>query len=82
MTIPPATAGEEMHLVIAEMSATVWKLSVADGAQVDVGDVVAILESMKMEIPVEADWAGSVHFLVQEGAEITEGGTLAEIRSR
>ena len=68
-----------MTLVAAEMSARVYQLSVAEGAEVRTGDVVAVLESMKMEIPVDATSDGTVHFLVEEGSEITEGSTIAEI---
>ena len=68
-----------MDVVTAEMSATVWKLMVADGDRVAAGDVIAVLESMKMEIPVDAPASGTVHFLAEEGAEIAEGGAIAEI---
>ena len=44
--------------VRAEMVANVWKIVVAEGDQVEDGDTIAILESMKMEIPVIAEAAG------------------------
>jgi biotin carboxyl carrier protein len=44
--------------VRAEMVANVWKIVVAEGDHVDDGDTIAILESMKMEIPVIAEAAG------------------------
>ena len=68
-----------MNVVKAEMSATVWKLAVEDGTTVMPGDTIAILESMKMEIPVLAESSGSVQFRVTEGADIAEGAVLAEI---
>ena len=68
-----------MDLVTAEMGAIVWKLTVADGDEVAAGDVIAILESMKMEIPVDAPSGGRVHYLVDAGAEVAEGGVIAEI---
>jgi biotin carboxyl carrier protein len=68
-----------MDIVTAEMNATVWKLTVVEGQHVEAGDVIAILESMKMEIPVESTSAGTVHFLVQEGSEIAEDGAIAEV---
>ena len=68
-----------MTAVVAEMSALVYQLSVPEGAQVRTGDVVAVLESMKMEIPVTATADGTVHFLVEEGSEINEGSRIAEI---
>ena len=44
----------------AHITGTVWKIEVAAGDQVDEGDTVVILESMKMEMPVEAEDAGVV----------------------
>ncbi len=44
----------------ADMAATVWKIEKSEGDVVDVGDIILILESMKMEIPVEAEESGSL----------------------
>src|SRR4051794_20688677 len=44
-----------MANVEAHITGTVWKIEVAVGDQVEEGDTVAILESMKMEMPVEAE---------------------------
>ena len=49
-----------MAEVKAHITGTVWKIEVKVGDQVKEGDVVAILESMKMEMPVEADDDGTV----------------------
>ena len=46
--------------VEAHITGTVWKIEVAVGDQVDEGDTVVILESMKMEMPVEAEDDGTV----------------------
>ena len=46
--------------VEAHITGTVWKIEVAIGDSVDEGDTVVILESMKMEMPVEAEDAGTV----------------------
>ena len=46
--------------VQAELTATVWKVVVEQGASVAEGDELVILESMKMEIPVVAPTAGTV----------------------
>ena len=46
--------------VEAHITGTVWKVEVAVGDQVDEGDTVVILESMKMEMPVEAEDPGTV----------------------
>jgi biotin carboxyl carrier protein len=46
------------HEVETEVQGTVWKVETAEGDRVAAGDVLMILESMKMEIPVEAPVAG------------------------
>lgn len=59
---------------------TVWKIEKEVGTVVSVGDVVMILESMKMEIPVEAEEAGVIEKIaVNEGDSVSEGDTLAII---
>ena len=49
-----------MTVIKATMAGTVWKVSVQEGQQVSVGEQVVILESMKMEIPIEAEESGIV----------------------
>ena len=66
--------------VHAEMAANVWKVVVADGQQVEAGDTLLVLESMKMEIPVVAETGGTVSRLVAEGTVVQEGDVLAELR--
>ena len=64
----------------AEMVANVWKVVVAAGDSVEDGDTLVILESMKMEIPVLAEAAGTVTALhVGEGDVVQEGDVIAEI---
>jgi biotin carboxyl carrier protein len=59
---------------------TVWKIEKEVGQAVGIGDVVMILESMKMEIPVEAEDAGVIeNITVVEGDSVGEGDTLATI---
>ena len=66
--------------VRAEMVANVWKVVVAEGADVEDGDTLVILESMKMEIPVIAEAAGTVSSLrVNEGDVVQEGDVIAVI---
>ena len=66
--------------VRAEMVANVWKVVVAEGATVEDGDTLVILESMKMEIPVVAEAAGKVTSLrVGEGDVVQEGDVIAVI---
>ncbi len=63
----------------AEMAANVWKIVVEEGASVAAGDTLVILESMKMEIPVEAEVAGTVHLCVEEGQAIGEDEPIVTI---
>jgi biotin carboxyl carrier protein len=64
----------------AEMVANVWKVLVSEGDQVDDGDTLVILESMKMEIPVLAESPGIVTKLhVAEGDVVQEDELIAEI---
>ena len=65
-------AGIEAHI-----TGTIWKIEVAVGDTVEEGDTVVILESMKMEMPVEAEDEGKVkEILVAEGQAVSEGDTL------
>ena len=69
-----------MAEVFAEMVANVWKVVVAEGDQVEEGDTLVILESMKMEIPVVAEDSGTVTQLkVVEGDVVQEGNLIAVI---
>ncbi|WP_437683001.1 acetyl-CoA carboxylase biotin carboxyl carrier protein subunit [Sorangium sp. So ce131] len=67
-------------VISAHITGTVWKIEVKVGDQVDEGTVVAILESMKMEMPVEAEDEGVVEeILVTEGAAVKEGDPLVRL---
>ncbi|HEX9035118.1 MAG TPA: biotin/lipoyl-binding carrier protein [Streptosporangiaceae bacterium] len=69
-----------MTEIRAEMVASVWKVVAAEGASVADGDTVVILESMKMEIPVLAEGAGTLTRLaVREGDVIQEGDLIAVV---
>lgn len=62
----------------AEMVANVWKVVVAVGDAIDEGETVAILESMKMEIPVITEDGGTVSKIaVSEGDVVQEGDLIA-----
>jgi acetyl-CoA carboxylase biotin carboxyl carrier protein len=63
--------------VPAHITGTVWKIEVKPGQQVSEGDVLVILESMKMEMPIEAPEAGTVKELrCQEAQAVNEGDVL------
>ncbi|NLA65774.1 MAG: biotin/lipoyl-binding carrier protein [Leucobacter sp.] len=62
----------------SEMAASVWQVVVAEGDEVAEGDTLLVLESMKMEIPVEAPKAGKVSsLLVKAGDTVDEYQVLA-----
>ena len=67
-----------MANVEAHITGTVWKIEVKVGDTVEEGDTVVILESMKMEMPVEAeDDPGTVaEIRCEEGQAVSEGDVL------
>ena len=68
---------DEIH---AEMVANVWKVVASAGDTVEDGDTLVILESMKMEIPVLAESAGTVvEIAVNEGDVVQEGDLIARL---
>ncbi len=70
------------HRIEAELVANVMQVAVQAGDQVQVGDMLALLESMKMEIPVEAEWSGVVLEVgVTSGDVVNEGDLIALIES-
>lgn len=67
--------------VTAPMQGTVVKVAVEEGQEVAAGDLVAVLEAMKMENPVTAHKDGIVTGLaVEAGAAITQGTVLCELK--
>lgn len=66
--------------VRAEMVSTVYQVVVSAGEEVNEGDTLVILESMKMEIPVLAEVAGKVTSVdVKVGDVIQQGDLIATI---
>ena len=66
--------------VKAHITGTVWKIEVKVGDRIEEGTVVSILESMKMEMPVESEFEGKVKEIhVTEGQAITEGAPIVTL---
>ncbi len=66
-----------MEKVAAHITGTVSKIEKKKGDPVNAGDVVVVLESMKMEMPVEATAAGKVKEVrCAEGQPVSEGDVL------
>ena len=69
-----------MNEVVASMAGNVWKVLVKAGDQVEEGQDVAILESMKMEIPISAEVEGIIKEVkVNEGDFVNEGDVIVEV---
>jgi acetyl-CoA carboxylase biotin carboxyl carrier protein len=69
-----------MTEVPAQITGTVWKIEVSVGQAVTAGETLVILESMKMEMPVEAPESGIVQQIrCQESQPVKEGDVLVVI---
>ena len=75
-----AAKGPSGDALTSPMQGTIVKVAVADGDAVQAGDLVVVLEAMKMEQPLTAHRAGTVKSLTAEvGATVTSGSTLCLI---
>ena len=64
--------------VLSDVAGKVWKIETAIGQSVKEEEAIMILESMKMEIPVECETPGKlVELLVKEGDPVEEGQAVA-----
>ena len=63
--------------IAAEVTGLVWKIEKSVGDEVKAGDVLMILESMKMELPIEAPVGGKIaEIRCKEGQSVSEGDVL------
>jgi acetyl-CoA carboxylase biotin carboxyl carrier protein len=66
--------------VTAHINGTIFKIEIEIGSKVTAGEEIIILESMKMEIPIEAPVDGIVkEILIKEGQAVEEGDVVAVI---
>jgi urea carboxylase len=74
---PMAEIPEGFEAALSPITGSVWKIQVKPGNAVAEGDVIAILETMKIEIPIEAEYDGTVtEILINEGDLIQNGQAL------
>ncbi|GMO24610.1 MAG: sodium-extruding oxaloacetate decarboxylase subunit alpha [Termitinemataceae bacterium] len=65
--------------IAAPVAGTLLKHCVGEGASVNSGDTIIIIESMKMELEIKATAAGKVHFIVPTGTAVQSGQAVAQI---
>lgn len=64
----------------ASLTGTIWKILVREGETVSENQTIAIIEAMKMEVPVVASDSGVVRIVhVKEGDAISEGDSVVTI---
>ncbi|MFG2499746.1 acetyl/propionyl/methylcrotonyl-CoA carboxylase subunit alpha [Streptomyces sp. NPDC048441] len=74
----PAASGDTLA---SPMQGTIVKIAVEEGQEVQEGDLVVVLEAMKMEQPLNAHRAGTIKGLTAEvGASLTSGAVICEIK--
>lgn len=69
------------ELINAEMSASVWRVLVTPGTEVEPDEPILILESMKMEIPVMSEGGRVVEIAVSEGDVVQSGQHLVTVEA-
>ncbi|MGW6027291.1 acetyl/propionyl/methylcrotonyl-CoA carboxylase subunit alpha [Streptomyces sp. NPDC055099] len=74
----PAASGDTLA---SPMQGTIVKIAVEEGQEVQEGDLVVVLEAMKMEQPLNAHRSGTIKGLTAEvGASLTSGAVICEIK--
>ena len=80
--VAPADEAIDGEAITADVSGNVWKLQVEEGARVEAGDTLVIVEAMKMEFAVEAPCAGTVKSLrCDQGTLVSAGDVLLMIEA-
>jgi len=70
----PVAAAASGNAVVAPLAGSVLKILVKAGQQVKAGDVVAVLEAMKMETEIQTPRAGTVKAVVAKVGQAVQGG--------
>lgn len=74
------TAKADVSEIRADLAGSVWKVEVEEGQQVDAGQCLVVMETMKMEIPRVSDRAGRVvEIRVEPGAFVSEGDVMVVV---
>jgi len=74
---------EDSIVIDSPVSGSVWQTEVKLGQQVTAGETLMILESMKMEIPVQAAASGTIsHILLTSGQRVKAGQALIVIEEQ
>jgi oxaloacetate decarboxylase alpha subunit len=76
---PASAASSGGTAINAPVAGTIIRYAVDEGAAVNSGDTIIIIESMKMELEIKATAAGKVHFLVPTGTQVASQQAIAEI---
>jgi len=77
-----APLGDGQHGIESHIAGNLWQVSVAEGERVEAGDVLVILESMKMEIPLTAPISGVIKEVrVQPGSPVRAGQRVVVIEA-
>jgi urea carboxylase len=72
---------DDEEVVESIMSGNIWKIEVKVGDEIKAGDVLVILESMKMEVDIESDISGTVsQILFKEGDNVNSGDILVVVK--
>jgi acetyl-CoA/propionyl-CoA carboxylase biotin carboxyl carrier protein len=76
-----ADKSEDVSSIIAPISGTLQAFKIEDGAMVEAGDLIAVMEAMKMETQVVASRSGQVKLIVEAGSYIQAGALVARFES-
>ncbi len=77
---PVAVQGGSAEPLNAPLAGTIWKINAKQGQPVSEGDVVLILEAMKMETEIRASKSGTIQQInINEGDSVEVGETLLTI---